>query len=421
MGLVNSLENPPRIAINDFFLGDFSKAHRPEVVEALQSSPTIRSLNCRPIMQDGLSDGNVIPKLQHIWRTVSFCRHLQSLTLTFLPCSPHLRAPWISKSNSSKWDGNCRHILLPIRELHIDGWLNLPEGNTQDGLEFLKAVPWPSIKKMTLSGDLVGVTLPRFGDELVSLRSLCLRSGVRSDSKNALPAVSNFLATKPLVELELDGFSNDLSIEVIANAQLRKLRLHTWETAYLGGPSRLRPAKDIRKCAELAPNLEHFMLDVARVGKLWHPTAIPGVDVDVQVYQILDALSRFSRLKILHLFPRFHSGNGSHPGMWKQAMEDEAQAVRIFRHMKSIQPRLELLVISSDNIVATLNEIDPMSWTVCSFGDYILVRVWQANKDYEQRQIWQGQRRLRTETKRYPYPEVYLSGVGPRLRRRRQL
>jgi hypothetical protein len=318
--------------------------------------------------------------------------------------------------------------LPPVKTLQVNGCMNLSRRDEAECLFLFRDFKWSSMEKLALASDfLTEVLLPRIADRLIKLRSLRISvypspgEGIWVASQETLRALSGFLSTKPLVELELDGFTKDVPMRLIASPQLRKLRLHSWEIDPAVAQANLRSAQDIRELAELAPNLEHLMLDVAHVGKLWHPTAIPGVDVDVHLYQVLDALCKFSRLKILHLFPRYSSPHEDVHGLWKQALEDDGQAVQIFKHLKAIQPSLELLILSSDNIVARFSDIDPMTWTVCQLGDSILLRVRQANKDYEQKQIWHGQRRLRTEIKRYSYSKPYLDGVGPRIGRRGQV
>jgi hypothetical protein len=308
---------------------------------------------------------------------------------------------------------------LRLRELHLSGEVSIR--SEEACLAFLTAFQWSTLKRLTLSGSrLAELLLSQFGAEMTSLRSLRIavfppqHHFFWTAPEQNLSAISEFLATKCLMELELDGFSKDLPIKLAASPKLRKLRLHSWEVDPAGAQANLKSAHDIREIAALAPNLEHLMLDVAQVSKLWHPTAIPGVDVDVHVYQIFDALSQLTQLKILHLFPRFCTLDDNGRASWQQAIEDDGQAVRIFKHLKAMQSSLELLILSSDNVVARVADIDPMRWTVCQVGETILLRVRQANKEYEQQQIWQGQRRLRTEIKRHSYFDPYLDGLGPR-------
>ncbi len=430
--LIGSLQRQPILAIKDFCLNGSSKVHCDDTMKAL-SSLTVRSLSFRCINQGIMRLGSQwreVPTLEDVKGLLVACPNLESLSLTFQPQCPHLVSHNMDYCYRYNRNGDDARRLSRLKELHLNGTPGMSIVNEEHCLSFLTAFQWSSIEKLSISNErLVEILLPRFGNMMDKLRSLrvslfCSKMyKTLAASEQAALALSKFLATKSLVELELDGFTKDsIPVYLVGSLRLRKLRLHMWEKDPATAQANLRSAKDIRKLAELAPNLEHLMLDIGRVGKLWHPTAIPGVDVDVHPYQVFDALSKFSRLKVLHLFPRFHAGDPNGQGSFQQAIQDDGQAVQIFKHLKAMRPSLELLILSSDTVVAwfAFADVDPMSWKVCQWGDNILLRVRQANKDYEQKQIWQGQRRLRTEINRYSYCKPYMDGVGPRLRRRLQ-
>jgi hypothetical protein len=427
--LIGSLQKRPAIALNDFSLEGLPEVSYIETVKAL-SSVSITSLKFKGTPQPistQWSSPQEMTDVEDVQSILAVCPNLQSLRIMIQQRSAiHTRSRRLIvygyESNSDDASS-----LPPLKELYLNGFMGLSVENAQHSLGLLSAFRWSSVERLRiLDENLAEFLLPRFGDKMVNLRCLgisaCPSPANRrwTASKHAIFAVSRFLASMSFEELELDGFGNGLAVKVMASVKLRKLRLHMWEMDPIVAQASLKSAKDIRELAELAPNMEHLMLDVAHVGKLWHPTAIPGVDVDVHLYQIFDALSKFPRLKKIHLFPRFYSANDNGRGTWQQAIEDDRQAVQMFKHVRAIQPSLEVLVLSSDNVVARFADIDPMSWTVCQAGDNTQLTVRQANKDYEQKQIWHGERRLRTEIQRDDYSKPYVDGAGPRLSRRRQ-
>jgi len=84
--------------------------------------------------------------------------------------------------------------------------------------------------------------------------------------------------------------------------------------------------------------------------------------------------------------------------------------VRLFRHLKGKNKSLRMLDISSDNHVAQLVvDFEPMSWNLKTASDTVVLTVHQAHQNYEQRQIWAGDRRLRTEIRRFTYRKPYVA------------
>ena len=417
---IGNLQRPPWVSVKNFSLEGLSDIGDTEAVNILCSVPAIKHLGFRETRQLRWVGSQELLTPEDVHGIMMICPNLESLDLMIEPRRAlAIKHPSVDHHAYDLKQSNAGSF-LQLKELQLSG--SVFTRNQEDCLRLLTAFSWPSMERLSLSGgSLIECLLPRFGAELTSLRSLRITffplhsNGSWAAPEQTLSAVSEFLATKSMVELELDGFGKDLPIRFVASMKLRKLRLHQCEIGATSAQVNLRSAHEIRELAKMAPNVEHLMLDVGQISKLWHPTAIPGVDVDVHLYQIFDALSTLPHLKILHLFPRFCTHNDNGRVLWRQAIEDDGQAVRIFKHLKAIHSSIEVLILSSDNVVARLADIDPMSWTVCQIGDTILLRVRQANKDYEQKQIWQGQRRLRTEIKRRFFSDPCLDGLGPSL------
>lgn len=409
LDLIATLPRQPILSITDFPLEPYPRKSFPDAypdvaAKVLVSASSIRHLAFREGLDGWASGHQISTTLEDLQCIMLTFPKLESLSLMIQPrCTFALKHFTVDHH-----ENEVRHLSsgLQLRELRIGGCVS--SEIKEECLRLMTAFNWSSIEKLKLSGGgLAELLLPRYGAEMTSLRSLhiSLPPWVRSPRiapEHSRLAVTNFLTTRSLVELELDGLNEDFPLRLVASTKLRKLRIHSWESKRDMAQANLITAPEIRELAELAPNLEHLMFDVGHVGKLWQPTAIPGVDVDVHLYQIFDALSQLRHLKILHFFPRYFRRPENGRVVWQQAIEDDGQAVRIFKHLKAIRPSLELLLLSSDNHVARMASIDPMSWIVCPLGETILLRVRQANKDYEQKQIWQGERRLRTEIRRYP-------------------
>ena len=173
-----------------------------------------------------------------------------------------------------------------------------------------------------------------------------------------------------------------------------------------------RHPEDISTLETLCPLLEHLELDVGDLSTLWHPTAIPGIDVDVVVYRVLSALARL-RLKSLRLFPSYIKGDPLDSGWpappFRQPVSDE-QAVKVFNYLKTQCRSLQNFAISTDNGFASRSrrfEFHAMSWTMHMLGSHTIVVTRQALRDYIQRQVWVGERRLTTEIRRFAYSKPY--------------
>jgi hypothetical protein len=315
------------------------------------------------------------------------------------------------------------HLELPAKEYQaIDEATNL----------FLAIIPWARIQRLSLAGmALIEEVLQAVGNYLKSLSSLHLKAmtlwsvsprrrrpiqavlyrnpGESFASSKAVAEASLFLEGHPLEELILEGFGMDLPLSRMLHPKLRKLELHLCELL----PASLRmivpQAEDLHSVARRSPRIEHLELDIGQITNLWNSTAVPGVDVDVRIYQVLDDIMTLPRLKRLRLFPQYREvGSTCSESRFIQPLTDDT-AVRLFRRLKEKSLSLETLAISSDNHVARyLANFDPMSWELCAVGEKIRLAVRQANRDYEQRQVWIGERRLTTEIRRFSYKKPYI-------------
>ena len=317
-----------------------------------------------------------------------------------------------------------------LRELHLNVPMRPPQALYDVIIHFLEIIPWSRLHRLSLTGDaLIEEVLQSFRTSLTSLHSLRLEAArwpptykrsnhtlandIHNDpAEGTWPASIGVVANASLLlrdqafeEVELEGFDMELSLAHILSDKLRKLKLHMCE---LQPVCARRQAAELQLLSKLAPNIEHMELDIARIGNLWHATAVPGVDVDVRIYQVLDAITALPRLKWLRLFPQYRDGGINFGGKFTQPLTDDA-AVRLFRRLKEKSASLETLAISSDNHVARyIADFDPMSWELRTAGEKIVLTVRQANHDYEQRQVWVGERRLTTEIRRFSYQKPYI-------------
>ena len=420
--LLETLPSKPAICIKDFSTW----------LDPTQKGPAVWSTTLQNVKSLSFEDTLYnLPKclevgkntLDHLKVLHAAFPNLESLGLYFdsRTLSDHLQ-----HSSSTEGSSSSTAIYLPpLRKLHlygIRGYLK-PEHGTYGNI--IQAIEWSTIEKLTLTNDfLVQAILPRVGLKMVCLRSLKVAihpidgTGRWLCEDQTLQDLRDFLAMTKVVELELYGFPKSLPISEIVSPRLRKLCLHAWEIGRRGqngGESHLRTSHDIRQLAELAPNIEHLMIDISYMQQIWRPSANPDTVIDPDLLQVFEAIAGLSCLKILHLFPRYCRWN-QHGFLdsWQQALKDDGQAVETFRFLKAKRPSLELLLLTSDNFLCTISWINPMSWRVSRLGNDTLLTTRQAGHDCEQRQIWSGTRKLRAEMKKDAFIKSYLDGVGPR-------
>lgn len=295
----------------------------------------------------------------------------------------------------------------------------------------LSIVPWSNLRRLSILWKLV-IPLTQFindiAPKLSSLQALRFRAkqprvyhpGCEHDPpkfwERHLPASPqfnvDFSRMEELRELEIDGICNHFPIHDLLGPKLRGLRLHC-EDDLLNVSSFVsqRSTKDILSAAKLSPDLERLELDSGCIDNLWHPTAIPGVDVDVGEYAFLNAICKFRRLRFLRLFPPFAAGPSRRSGPGYQGEErtilpvSDDQAVRIFDHLRTECPSLQILFIAA---IPSLVNVDTMCWEVRQRGEQTILTTRHRNRNYEHRQIWIGQRKISGEIRRFTVPQVYM-------------
>ncbi|ETN46131.1 uncharacterized protein HMPREF1541_00315 [Cyphellophora europaea CBS 101466] len=195
--------------------------------------------------------------------------------------------------------------------------------------------------------------------------------------------------------------------------------------------------------SHLAPKVESLALDVGDISKLWHNTAIPGVDVEVEQYSFFASLRGFKHLRSLQVSPPYVSRTTSQRllnldptrnidwGVRQQQPITDADAVAMFERLRAQIPTLEhFAIVPSEkrfrsDLVKTFRpslqgvpdhtEFQPMAWYMDRWGDKTILTTRQARKNYEQRQIWVGERRTRTEIKRDAYMVFDTDAPGVRM------
>ena len=287
-----------------------------------------------------------------------------------------------------------------------------------------------------------------FNLSLPSLRCLSLRP--ERDPSNQLPYHNNcgrqgrvitglssdhfgidYSGLPALIDLEVEGLCNHIHAEHFVTPTLRALRLHAPHpvASTLSAYSQRSPS-DIAKMAEMAPDLKHLELDIGNIEKLWHPTAIPGIDIDMDIYNLLSTLSRFTSLHTLRLFPSYISKSSSamlarethdvvlRPPEFQQPTTDP-EAVAMFHRLRSQIPSLRQLSIlpstssyhcdlrrvGDDGMIRINNPLGfaASSWHMSQLGDKTILMTRQAGHSYSQRQIFVGQRRLTTSIHQHRY------------------
>lgn len=225
----------------------------------------------------------------------------------------------------------------------------------------------------------------------------------------------DFDALPKLTSLHIEGICKHVPVNNIAGPKLTSLKLHCHRARASVDPeiSQRTPA-DIVEIAQCSPRLQCLQLDVGNISRLWDPSGIPGVDVNVELYSFLGALSSMKHLQTLRLFPPYVSGNVfTAQGLLQQQPLSDSDAVAMFLRLRSQLPALAALEIcpSDYNFYRSMHEQRPrrgahhdrrhdfqaMAWKIYAWGDHTILTSRQARKEYSQRQVWAGQRRLRTE------------------------
>lgn len=286
-----------------------------------------------------------------------------------------------------------------LRRLSLDlgGFLSEFWRHTGPRLSMLEA--------LRIHGPIGPTYSPGYGDARHQTRRLANFNGEQVDGQSQ----DSFDLTDlhSLRELEINGKNFLVPMGKLVGPGLRRLRLHSENAQLYAFQSRhQRSPAEIIEAARRAPELEHLELDIGYIDNLWHPTAIPGVDVDVEQYSFLDAITRFRRLRFLRLFPPFvargETFDYDRARLCVPVSDD--QAIRVFEHVRKKCPRLQMLSIAA---VPYAVRTDTMSWEVKRHGGRTILTTRHRERNYQHRQVWVGQRRLSSEiqrfTKRTPY------------------
>ncbi len=292
----------------------------------------------------------------------------------------------------------------------------------------LEIVPWTNLRRLSILWEYA-MPMNQFifdvAPRLINLEALRLRAdhqrlyhpackydvpttGLFADTPIVPPFEIDYTQMRELRELEIDGICNHIPIGALLGPKLRSLRLHREDTLWsVYSPESQRTPGDISSATKICPDLERLELDIGYIENLWHPTAIPGVDVDVEQYSFLNAISKFRRLRHLRLFPPFvpkDSPRFSRSVPHCVPVSDD-QAVRVFEHLRQECPSLQILSIAA---IPSFVMIDTMCWVVKRRGEKTILTTKHRERNYQHRQIWVGQRRITSEIKRFSAPPRYL-------------
>ncbi|KIX06215.1 uncharacterized protein Z518_04190 [Rhinocladiella mackenziei CBS 650.93] len=229
------------------------------------------------------------------------------------------------------------------------------------------------------------------------------------DTPRGPPIQIDFTKMPQLRELEIEGICNHIPIEKLTGPNLRYLRLHSDDHTWSVGRSESqRTHTDILTIAKISPHLERLELDIGRIDNLWHPAAIPGVDVDMEQYAFLNAISKFPRLRIVGLFPPFlvREGPRDAQGDVRPVVPvSDDQAIRVFEYLRMGCSSLQMLRIAASPIFTS---ISTMCWEVKRLGDKTILTTKHRNKNYQDRQVWIGQRKISSRIHRFNIAQAYI-------------
>lgn len=235
----------------------------------------------------------------------------------------------------------------------------------------------------------------------------------------------DFSCLPALTELELGDICNHVPIMHLVSPTLRALLLlsNSRNLATLRSRAQRTPA-DLVLMAQIAPSIRRLELDIGSITNLWHSTSIPGVNVDVELYSFLATLSHFKALHTLTLFPPYFekSIGATQRGLTfveERQPTTDPDAVAMFDRLRFQIPTLHTLsIVSSTHVFSTTNhalvhnpapthastgDFHDMRWHMTRWGDKTILLTRQATRNYAQRQIWVGQRRLTTSILRDKY------------------
>jgi hypothetical protein len=341
------------------------------------------------------------------------------------------------------------HACHGVRELHLDLY-GVSRPNPSRLADLRPPIPWNGLLRLAIRASSLPMTKGLFDLPLSNLRELSILTTetvppfplVRGcehaslEARNSSPFGIDWTALPCLEALAVDGICNHVPIENVVSPTLRALRLHWHRLApFAERYSSQRSSSDIVRIAAIAPSMQHLELDVGCIDKLWHGTAIPGVDVDVDLYSFFASFSRFKQLNTLRLFPPYatkaalsdHLTHTLGPGRMCQPTTDP-DAVAMFARLRAQITSLESLAIlpslpifrpyhtrhDSYHWIRILDSLGflPVSWYLERCGDKTILTTRQFKKTYKERQTWVGERRLRTEIIRDRYTVHEYGTVG---------
>ncbi|KAI1629145.1 hypothetical protein EDD37DRAFT_38558 [Exophiala viscosa] len=293
----------------------------------------------------------------------------------------------------------------------------------------LAVIPWMNLRRLSIVWEYT-MPLNQFihdvAPKLTNLEALRLRAdhqrlyhpacryeiptmGLFADTPIVPAFEVDFSHMKQLQDLEIDGMCNHIPIISLLGPNLRSLRLHREDALWsVYSAESQRSHADILFASRVSPGLERLELDIGYIENLWHPTAIPGVDVDVEQYAFLNAISKFRSLRYLRLFPPFVPKDSPR---WSRSVRhcvpvSDDQAIRVFEYLRKECRSLQVLSIAA---IPSLVNIDTMCWEVKRRGDKTVLTTKHRERNYQHRQIWEGQRRITSEIKRFTTPQTYLT------------
>ena len=317
------------------------------------------------------------------------------------------------------------------KELHL-----LVDHNGQSPALALRAyapriIPWGKLQRLQLIWQW---TLPMsefihdIAPRLTSLRALRLRATMRifhpscefeapeprifADPPDCRPFAIDYREFQHLEELEIDGICNHIKMSDLMGPSLQALRLHRDDSLFsVHSFWSQRNRDDIRTAVTLSPELERLEVDVGDIDTLWAPEAIPGVDVDLKQYDFLNAVTKFRHLKFLRLFPPFVKRNTPRHSraVSRRPPIADHQAIRIFDYLTRDCPSLQLLSVAA---IPTIMNVDTMFWEAKRGIGCTILTTGHRGRNYRHRQTWIGERRIRSEIKRFRVPPPYLPDFG---------
>jgi hypothetical protein len=285
----------------------------------------------------------------------------------------------------------------------------------------LQQIPWHQLRRLFMSFRNIQTHFYKLAPKLTSLRDLRLKAlsiadfhvnCPYTDTANAVYFDVNhpyleidFVLLNKLETLEIEGICNHVPISNLVSPSLKALKLYRPDVGtFTEVLESQRSAYDLVTAAKIAPSIEYLELDIGDIENMWHPTAIPGVDVDASLYRFVAALAGFKRLKEIHLHPPYTARSRLQNGPLYRQPASDSLVIRLFLEVTSLCRSLETLSVTvSEAVIPSNQDFSPMNWEARSWGLKTLLTTRQLDKTYELRQIWEGNRRLTMHTKRRAY------------------